>query len=123
MSGSRMLGAALGLSALLFSGGCVRATFVPTGTVAAPRPTECGVQVFSSALPERPYEEIGIVEGEGKWWKSDLEDILPKLTEAACLAGGDALILVSNNLWAEGEHGSTRVQRVYGTVVRWKAEN
>lgn len=58
------------LLCLAGAGACVSATFVPTGGAATPKPSDCEIQVFSSAVPERPYEEMGIVEGEGSWWKS-----------------------------------------------------
>ena len=107
------------LVALLGAAGCVHATFVQTGTRYPARVAGCQVEVFSSTLPHRPYEELGIVEGEGDWWKSDLEDVLPKLKEEACRAGGDALILIDSDTFAEGDQG-IRVQRVTATVIRWK---
>ena len=99
--------------------GCVHATYIPTGEAYPSRSGNCDVQVFSSAPPERPYVELGIVEGEGDWWKADLEDILPRLKEEACLAGGDAIIMGANNRYAEGEDG-IRVQHVTATVIRWR---
>lgn len=103
----------------LVLGGCVSATFVPTGSVYPPKAPDCEMPVFSSAVPERPYDELGLVEGEGDWWKSDLEDVLPKLKEEACLAGGDGLILFSSDTFAEGDDG-VRVQRLTATVIRWR---
>ncbi|GMV05698.1 MAG: hypothetical protein AMXMBFR53_19750 [Gemmatimonadota bacterium] len=109
-----------GLAVLLGVGGCVSTTFVPTGTLYPAKAANCEIQVFSSALPDRPYEELGMVEGEGDWWKADLEDLLPKLKEEACAGGGDGIILFSSDTFAEGEKG-IRVQRVTATVIRWKA--
>ena len=100
------------MSARVFS------TVHPSGLTA--KAIDCEIQVFSSAVPDRPYEEVGIVEGQGNWWKSDLEDVLPKLKEEACLAGGDGFILFSSDTFAEGEEG-VRVQRLTATVIRWKA--
>jgi hypothetical protein len=120
MGNSRVLLRASAVGSVLLSvGGCVKATFVPTGAVYPPKPLDCEMQVFSSAIPERPYEELGLVEGEGDWWKSDLEDVLPKLREKACLAGGDAMVLFSTDTFAEGDKG-VRVQRLTATVIRWK---
>lgn len=48
----------------------------------------------------------------------ELEDLLPKLKEEACLAGGDGLIMQSSDTFSEGEMG-TRVQRISATVIRW----
>ena len=102
------------------------ATFIPTQGAAYPSKSRyCEIEVFSSAVPDREYEEIGIVEGEGSAWKSDLEDVLPKLKEEACLAGGDALIMQSSDTFSERrEMGQDviRVQRISTTVIRWKTE-
>ena len=109
------------LGTALFVGACVSATFVPTGTVYPAKAVDCELQVWSSALPDRPYEEVGIVEGDGDWWKSDLEDVLPRIKEEACLAGGDGIILFESDTFAEGEHG-IRVQRISATVIRWTGD-
>ena len=81
----------------------------------------CNIEVFSSAVPDREYEEIGIVEGEGSAWKSDFEDILPKLMGEGCSAGGDALIIQSSDTFSEGKDGM-KVQRISATVIRWKTD-
>jgi hypothetical protein len=114
--------ARIGLFATVLAvGGCVTARFVPTGPAHPARAVDCDLEIYSSALPDRPYEEIGIVEGEGDWWKADLEDVLPRLSEEACLAGGDGIILFSIDNFAEGDEG-IRVQRVSATVFRWSAD-
>ena len=97
------------------------ATFVPTRSVYPSKGRYCEIEVFSSAAPDREYEEIGIVEGEGNFWKAKLEDVLPKLLEEGCLAGGDAIFMPSNDIFSEGEAG-VRVQRISATVIRWKAD-
>ena len=112
---------ACGVLTILGVGGCVSATFVPTGPVYPAKAMDCEIRVYSSALPDRAYEEVGIVEGEGDWWKSDLEDVLPRLKEEACLAGGDGIVLFESDTFAEGEAG-IRVQRISATVIRWKAK-
>ena len=94
---------------------------VPTRSVYPSKGRYCEIEVFSSAAPDREYEEIGIVEGEGNLWKAKLEDVLPKLVEEGCLAGGDAIIMQSNDIFSEGEAG-VRVQRISATVIRWKAD-
>lgn len=108
------------LAAVLGLGGCVQTSFVPTGGAMAPKARTCEIQVFSASKPDRPFVEVGIVEGEGDWWKADLQDILPKLKEEACLAGGDAIILGANNSFSEGDDG-IRVQYVAATVIRWRS--
>lgn len=120
MSRSRtLLGLTCSAAALLGVVGCVSATFVPTGTVYPAKAADCEIQVFSSGSPDRPYEEVGIVEGEGDLWKSDLEDVLPRLKEEACAGGGDGIILFSTDTFAEGDAG-IRVQRITATVIRWR---
>jgi hypothetical protein len=109
------------LSTIVVAGGCVSATFVPTQRTYPPKGMSCDIEVFSSAVPDREYEEIGIVEGEGSWWKANLKDVLPKLLEEGCSAGGDALIVRDTDTFSEGEAG-IRVQRISATVIRWKGE-
>jgi hypothetical protein len=110
------------LAPIVVAGGCLSATFISTQSVVYPsKDRHCNIQVFSSAVPDQEYEEIGIVEGEGSAWKSDLEDVLPKLMEEGCLAGGNALIIQTSSTFSEGPEG-IRVQRVSATVIRWKTE-
>lgn len=114
----RVLRSACALIVLSGVTGCIHARFVPTGAAYPPKAADCEIRVFTSAAPERPYEELGVVEAEGDAWKSDLEDLLPRLEKEACLAGGDAIILFSTDTFAEGEDG-IRVQRVTATVIHW----
>ena len=100
----------------------MNASFVPTGAGYPSRGRYCEIEVFSSAVPDRGYEEIGIVEGKGSAWKSDLEDVLPKLKEEACLAGGDALIMQSSDTYSSGGRDGFPVQRISATVIRWSSE-
>ena len=110
------------LATIVVAGGCVSATFIPTQSAAYPsKDRHCNIEVFSSAVPDREYEEIGIVEGEGSAWKADLEDVLPKLKEEGCRAGGDALIMESSDTFSQGRDG-IRTQRISATVIRWKTE-
>jgi len=56
----RLLILASCLSTVLIAGGCVKASFVPTGAGYPSRGRYCEIEVFSSAVPDREYEEIGI---------------------------------------------------------------
>ena len=107
-----------GLFVLALSGGCVSTTFVTTGAVYPPKDVDCDIAVFSADLPAGEYEEIGILEGEGNAWKADMEDLIPKLKEEACLAGGDAIILQSAQRYASGEDGVDTMY-AFATVIRW----
>tara|TARA_B110000196_G_scaffold208791_1_gene178996 strand:+ start:49 stop:411 length:363 start_codon:yes stop_codon:yes gene_type:complete len=109
-------------SLLLFSG-CLSANFTPTsGSLYEPRPSDCDIEVFSSGPPDdRAFEEIGILEGQGKAWKAELRDVLPAMMEEGCQAGGDAIVMTSSNTFAEGEAGIAN-QRITATLIRWKNE-
>ena len=105
------------------------ATFIPTQSAAYPsKDRHCNIEVFSSAVPDREYEEIGIVEADTELLNTVLlvwvEDMLPKLMEEGCLAGGDALIIQSSSTFSEGSEGTDeiRVQRISASVIRWKTE-
>ncbi|MDE0806136.1 MAG: hypothetical protein OSA24_01180 [Longimicrobiales bacterium] len=113
--------AALLGSLLLFSG-CLSANFTPTsGSLYEPRPSDCDIEVFSSGPPDRAFEEIGVLEGQGKAWKAELRDVLPVMMEEGCQAGGDAIVMTSSNTFAEGEAGIAN-QRITATLIRWKNE-
>ena len=110
--------------------GCATATFVPTGDRYTAKPEDCAIQVFSSKLPDRGYEEIGILEGKGSLGKSSLENVLPKMKNEACLVGGDAIILGSSQMNTRvvgsvenGNISSQEELNVTATVIRWIEEN
>ena len=109
------------LPVLIAVGGCVGATYIPIGTVHPARSKDCTIEVFSTGLPNRDYEEIGILEGEGNLWKADMEDVLPKLREEACLAGGHAILLQSVQKYATGKDGDEALY-ASATVIRWQPE-
>lgn len=110
---------AVALSMLVLVG-CLSAEFVPTGVAYPARPPDCPIEVFSAGPPERGFEEIGIVEVRGTGRKADLEDILPKLQEESCLAGGDALVLHSASRYQTSFDGlETREMSTLATVIRW----
>ena len=100
---------------------CLNANYVPLSNDVYPaRPADCELEIFSAALPERPFDEIGVIEGEGSWWKSDLGDILPRLREEACLAGGHGLILGGEERFNAGENNDIPVLRRTASVIRWR---
>lgn len=110
---------AVALSMLVLVG-CLSAEFVPTGVAYPARPPDCPIEVFSAGPPELGFEEIGIVEVRGSGRKADLEDILPKLQEESCLAGGDALVLHSTNRYQISSDGlQTSELSTFATVIRW----
>ena len=120
---SRLLRPVSWLAMIVLAGGCVSATFVPTqSTPYPPRGMYCEIEVISTGVPEgKRYQELGIVEAEGSAWKSDLEALFPMMMQEGCLAGGDALIILSSDTYSEGRDGIP-VQRISATVIRWETE-
>ncbi len=102
---------------LVFCGACAKATYISTGNTYPARAEDCPIEIYTTKLPTRAYDEIGIVEGAGSWPMESLESILPKLKQQACAAGGDALIMTANQRGQNSEHSVT------ATVVRWIDED
>ena len=116
----RMIKALALMAVLLLAGGCSSAKFISTGPSYDTRPDDCPIKVFSSKQPEREYEELGILEGEGSFGADTLEKILPKMKREACRAGGDAIILMPSQkavkVW---DDTSDEKLHVTATVIRW----
>jgi len=107
--------------------GCASATFIPTGRTFPAKPENCTIEVFSSKVPDRAYEEIGIIEGEGMLGKESLLDVLPEMKKEACLAGGDALIITSSertvSVSGDGDFVSSDEElHAVATVIVWVDE-
>jgi hypothetical protein len=108
-------------------GSCATAKFIPTSQTYPAKPENCDMEVFSAKPPDRPYKEIGIIEGEGSLGKESLADVLPEMVKKACLAGGDALILLSNerSISISGDDdifGSSEELHTVATVIVWTDE-
>lgn len=105
--------------------GCTSAKFVSTGQSYDARPDDCNIEVFTTKTPDREYEELGIIEGEGSFGADSFADVLPKIKQKACRAGGDAIILLSNqkSVNVSGSDNfidSDEKLNVTVTVIRWK---
>jgi hypothetical protein len=101
-------------------GGCASAKFIATGPAYPARPENCKIEVFISKLPDKEYEELGVIEGEGFFGADTLEEILPKMKQEACKAGGDAIILMSSQKTANVfTDGSDDKLYTTATVIRW----
>jgi hypothetical protein len=100
--------------------GCASAKFIATGPTYPAKADDCEIEVYSSRPPDREYEEIGIIEGEGSMGADSLEDVLPKMKIEACRAGGDAIILMSSQKSVEiyGESSDQHLNTT-ATVIRW----
>lgn len=104
--------------------GCASAKFIPTREIFPAKPENCAMEVFTSKVPDRAYEEIGIIEGEGMLGAESFEEVLPEMIKTACLAGGDALILISSERamsvsGAEDFIGSSEELHAVATVIVW----
>jgi hypothetical protein len=100
---------------------CASAKYISTGSTYPARSDDCTIEVFSSKLPDRDYEELGIIEGEGSLGFDTLEKVLPKMKIEACRAGGDAIILMSSQKSVDVYKDSSDDQlNVMATVIRWK---
>jgi len=108
----------LGLIITIFS--CSTAKFINTGSTYPAKAEDCPIEVFSSKTPDRNYEELGVIEGEGSLGHDSLEKILPKMKQEACKAGGDALILTSRQKSTDifDDSGDDQLN-VTATVIRW----
>ena len=108
------------LSMVVFLAGCSSAKFIATGPSYPARADDCHIEVFSSKSPDRPYEELGIIEGEGSLGADTMEEILPKMKREACRAGGDAIVLTSSQKTVDvSEDSSDEHLNVTATVIRW----
>lgn len=105
------------LLAIMLLGGCASAKFIMTGPSFAANPDDYNIEVFSTKIPEREYEELGILEGEGFFGGNSMEMILPKMKLEACRAGGDAIILTSYQKYIDDT--SDEKLNVTATVIRW----
>ncbi len=124
MKGSeRALGTTfLAVAAMTFLAGCVSADFIRTGASYPPNPEDCEIMVFTSRLPDQDYEEIGVLEAEGTDWRSSLEDVLPKMKQKACKAGGEAIIVNESRRSTFRESNDATRLDVMATVIRWTGE-
>ena len=107
--------------------GCASAKFIPTKGAYPSKPEDCDIEVFTSRVPERPYGEIGIIEGAGMLGAESLEEVLPEMIKKACLAGGDGLILLSSersvNVGGGDDFiGSNEELHAVATVIVWTGE-
>ena len=110
----------LALAGALTLSGCAHAWFTPTGAATyPPRPDDCAIEVYTTGIPDREYEELGILEGESGWFDGTrMSDILPEMKVEACRAGGDALVIQMSQRYASGEDGDDKIYSS-ATVIRW----
>ena len=114
----------LAVSAMVFFSACASAKFIATGKSYPAKADDCEIEVFTSKQPDRAYEELGIIEGEGFLGKDSFEDVLPKMKVEACRAGGDAIILLTSQKSVDVSGHDDNVSsdeklNVTATVIRW----
>lgn len=86
-----------------------------------PRSANHTIEVYSAALPERPFVEIGTIQTEkGKRWHSN-EEAIERLKEKARQIGGDALVRLENSKHSETRQNNVTGQLHSGTVSTWRA--
>lgn len=108
------------IAIVMLTSGCIQTRYASISSQSyTSKPKNCEIEVFVTTLPDRDYIEIGIVEAKATLWKSDIQDILPKLRERACEEGGDAIIMGESDTFAEGEDG-VETQKTSATVIRWR---
>ena len=115
----------LSLTAIILLSACASAKFVATGKSYPAKPDNCDIEVFTSKLPDREYEELGIIEGEGSLGSDSFSEVLPKMKVEACRAGGDAIILLTSQKSVDVTGGNENIMssdklNVTATVIRWK---
>ncbi len=99
------------------------AKYVSFGNTYPPKPEECPIEIFAAKLPDRPYEELGVVEGKETVMLLGSGDVLPEMIQEACQAGGDALIMIGDEeITTKTENGSTTTRYVSATLIRWSGE-
>lgn len=83
----RLLATAVAVAAL---SGCVRANVTPYRTL-PPRPVQA-VEVFSERVPEREFDEIGLIEVHGAQ-DSNYGKLVKRAQQEAAKIGADAIIV------------------------------
>ncbi|MBU0475379.1 MAG: hypothetical protein KKF62_14620 [Bacteroidetes bacterium] len=101
----------------IFIFGCGTSTiYIQTGKSMNAKSIDCLIEVFNSKIPERKFEELGILESKGIYSYNTFEKVLPKLKEKACENGGDAIII--KNIQKYVEDSDERIF-VIATVIKW----
>ena len=103
--------------------GCTAATRVTRFATYSPRPVGHEIRIYRSTLPDRPYEEIGIVSARQRNKFISMEQVLNSLREEARKMGGDAIIELREANEVRGFISDTglldRDPVLSGTVIRF----
>ena len=103
--------------------GCTPATRATRFATYPPRPPGHEVRIYKTTLPNRRYEEIGLVSSRQRNKLISMESVLKALKNEARQMGGDAIIGLTEVNETQGFAGDTgRLDRdpvLSGTVVRF----
>jgi hypothetical protein len=111
--------------ACAFLAGCGPAIQSANFSTPAPEPTTAEILLYSTKLPECPYEEVGLISGRSRVFWTSQEAVLAHMRERAREMGGDAIVgLGTSEVVTGGTHvaGTVNVNsanRMAGTVVRF----
>jgi hypothetical protein len=92
------------------------------GETPAPRPGTQPIQVFSTKLPECPFEELALVRVEKRHGFTSLQAMLDAMRHRAREMGGDAIVGVGHTSSVEAGVASgtaTTTDGIAGTVIRF----
>lgn len=106
--------------------GCAPELRVTRFNTYPPRPPGHEIKIYRTTLPDRPYEEIGLVRSRQRNKFISMEEVLESLKKAAREMGGDAIIGLAETNEAQGFVGNTgildRDPVLSGTVIRFLDE-
>jgi hypothetical protein len=99
------------LVVLIAIAGCVGYKYSTTTSVTAPsKPESCEFDVLSTR-PDRPYDELGVLETSAGYEARSVSSFRDAILRDVCRAGGDAVLAEVNGL---GHY-------VRGTVIRYRS--
>jgi len=106
--------------------GCAPSTRVTSFETYPPRPSTHKIRIYRTTLPDRPFEEIGLVSSRQRNKFISMEAVLESLKKEAREMGGDAIIGLSEVNEAQGFVGDTgiidRDPVLSGTVIRFSVD-
>jgi hypothetical protein len=93
---------------------------VPFGSFPS-QPPDHEVSLYSTKMPECPYEEVGLVSGERRGLGASDEQVLAAVIRQARKMGGDAIVGIGQvrHVSGGGQSVSVDTMPLSGTVVRF----
>jgi hypothetical protein len=94
----------------------------------APRPADHPIQLYSTRVPECPYEEVGLIQSRESTLalRTPMQDVLDALRRGAREMGGDAVILRPIEATSAGGESAAPLNPsagLGGTVIRFTDPN